>query len=307
MDNVNISIIIPYRNTYDLLVRLLDSIGHKDDVEVLVIDDQSDNKCKEFENLKNIEKFKNVRFFRNESDKRSAGTCRNIGLDNARGKWLIFSDADDFFVDNYYEIVRKYIYSDYDAIFFTPTSLDLDTNELADRHLYFKNGIEAYNKDRSINTEFKIRYKFYVPWSKMIRKSFVDEYKIRFDEVFVKNDSLFSVKVGHYMKKFYTSEEVIYCSTWHSQGNLTKRKDELFVRDGTLSRCHLIKFLEENLDDQMKDLVKINKIAPYHLTDLARSGIDKDLIKMSKRIFKEKGISTFDLKESLGRILKTYK
>lgn len=43
----------------------------------------------------------NVEIYHN-SKKKGAGTCRNIGLERARGKWLLFADSDDLFLDNFF-------------------------------------------------------------------------------------------------------------------------------------------------------------------------------------------------------------
>ena len=57
----NYSFIIPHRNTPKLLQRLLDSIPERDDVEIVIIDDNSDNSIVNFscfpgKNRKNVKK-----------------------------------------------------------------------------------------------------------------------------------------------------------------------------------------------------------------------------------------------------------
>jgi len=47
-----------------------------------------------------------------------AGYARNIGLDQAKGKWLLFADADDFYVENMPDIIYSYADSEADVIFF---------------------------------------------------------------------------------------------------------------------------------------------------------------------------------------------
>ena len=42
MNEINFSIIIPHKNSADLLQYCLDSIPNRDDVQVIVVDDNSD-------------------------------------------------------------------------------------------------------------------------------------------------------------------------------------------------------------------------------------------------------------------------
>ena len=39
-------------------------------------------------------------------------------MDHAKGKWLLFADADDFFVDDMYDIITTHAESDADVIYF---------------------------------------------------------------------------------------------------------------------------------------------------------------------------------------------
>ena len=93
----------------------------------------------------------------------------------------------------------------------------------------------------------------------MINKSFIDKFNIKFHEVIAKNDSYFSVNVGHYMNNFITSKDVIYCATWHDNGNVTKRKDFEFVEHSTKSRIKLLKFMENKLSKEIQKIMDYAK------------------------------------------------
>lgn len=307
MHNKRISIIIPYHNNIEYLVKLLDSIKYFDEIEVIVVDDFSDKNLDKYNDVKNNIKYKEVIFLENKSNNRGAGVGRNIGLERASGEWILFADSDDYFVEDYFDKIKKYINSDYDVVFFTPTSIDLDTNKLADRHIFFKNEIEDYIANPSKLNEYQIRYYFYTPWSKMIKRKLVKKYNIRFHEVTAKNDSLFSVKVGHYMKSFKVSKEVIYCATWHSRGNITRRKDENFVIDGTKSRIKLLKFLKDNLSESDLKTIRYNNIAYYFIESLEDNDIDKAYIDKSKSMFNNDDFSVYNQSNILPRLKKKVK
>src|SRR5690554_6731034 len=89
-----LSIIIPHYNNPQGLLRLLNSIPIRNDLDIIIIDDEStyDNQIQIKEIIR---KFK-YRFYIN-NNLNSAGTCRNIGIEKSVGKYLLFADDDDYF------------------------------------------------------------------------------------------------------------------------------------------------------------------------------------------------------------------
>ena len=120
MNNIDLpksfSIIIPHYNIPNLLIRCLASIPIRDDTEVIIVDDNSSGSdCYQhhFQDLNRPD----VKFIRT-TDGKGAGFVRNVGLTYATGKWVIFADADDFFVDDFNNILDSYKDSDKDVIYF---------------------------------------------------------------------------------------------------------------------------------------------------------------------------------------------
>lgn len=227
---------------------MLDSIPKKDNIEIIVIDDKSDKKG--FEEIVKEKKYEHVIFLRNNINKKGAGTCRNIGLEKATGKWVLFAGADDFFVEGFYEKVSKYFDSDYDVIFFTPTSIYIDTQEIADRHIGLERLLLNYINNPNALNELSLRYKFVTPCSKMIRRDFICKNDIMFEEVIASNDVMFSTKVGYHMKKFIVLNEIIYCIT-RRRGSLDVNMSEQ-VFDARLNEfIKYYHFLETKLDQKI--------------------------------------------------------
>jgi glycosyltransferase involved in cell wall biosynthesis len=253
---MNLSIVIPHYNGSNLLEKLLSSIPQEKEIQIIVVDDKS-----ELSHLKFIEKLKkkyNFEFYQNNKIK-GPGTCRNIGLEKAKGKWILFADSDDYFVDKFYNKVSSYFNSKSDVIFFPPTSQHMGTSKIADRHLSFKKKIKAYLNNNNIKNEFFLRYTYIVPWSRMIKNELINIHKIKFDEVKISEDTMFATKVGHFMKKFEVSHDVIYCITKSSRSysKIPIREDifDILVNMKIL----YIKFLDTNLSKG--ELCKIMK--PY--------------------------------------------
>lgn len=244
MKNILVSIIIPHYNSSKLLTRLIESIPINDKIEIIIVDDKSDLKEKVEVGLyiNRIIKQRNIIFLENNGIK-SAGTCRNIGIKNASGKWILFADSDDFFTSGFFECINNYISTNYDIIFFKPISCYSDTLLPADRHVLFCSLIDKYIENEKFLDELK--YKFMVPWSKLILRSFILKNKIFFDETIASNDVMFSVKSAYYAKNnIKVSNENIYCVTVR-KGSLTLRKNKEIFEAKFLVHQERNKFYEK--------------------------------------------------------------
>lgn len=102
-----LSIIIPHYNSPKLLRRLLNSIPMLDCLECIVIDDHSSKELNELRECQKEFEKKGIIFLKNESNVRSAGAARNIGLDYAKGKWLAFMDADDYIIGDFERVLES--------------------------------------------------------------------------------------------------------------------------------------------------------------------------------------------------------
>lgn len=253
---IKLSIIIPHFNGSELLEKLLSSIPqNQKEIQTIVVDDMSESR-----HLKIIEEFKNkyyFEFYQNNMIK-SSGLCRNIGIDKAKGDWLLFADSDDYFYEGFYEKITKYLNKNYEVIFFSLTSQYIDTGELADRHFSFKKKVDNFINDKSKKNELLLRYDFISPWSKMIKKEFINKHKIRFDEGPIgAEDVMLSTKIGFFMKYFDVSKDIIYCRVVR-KGSITRifSEDQFDIRLN--ARISRIKFLNQNLTK--KDLNLLNKL-----------------------------------------------
>ncbi|MDR0370314.1 MAG: glycosyltransferase, partial [Prevotellaceae bacterium] len=135
---------------------------------------------------------------------------RNVGLEHAKGKWLLFADADDFFHIDKFQILDQFQQSSSDIIYMRVDSVYSDTLEKAKRGRYIDLWINSYLKT---NDDSELRYRCYVTWGKMIKKSLVDKYNLRFDETYVANDMMFSIKTGFCANEVSVINEIIYCVT----------------------------------------------------------------------------------------------
>ncbi len=263
-----LSIIIPHFNCPDHLKKLLDSVLKEEgvrDVQIIVVDDNSTKETEAYEALKDAYSGK-VEFYINDLGIKGAGAARNVGLARADGEWILFADADDYFVSGWYGAVSDYFEKDYSLIFFFPTSIMETTGELAERHVKTVSRIEDYLNGKK-NADLVLRYNHIVPWGKLIRADIIKDNGIRFENVMYSNDVVFSAKLGFYAENMTADRRVIYCCT-DIPDSLTKKYDEsaLSIRFEEHMKENL--FLREHLPKNEYDIMK-NRLGNYDRIFLA--------------------------------------
>lgn len=100
--NPLVSIIVPIYNADDFLIRCLDSVENQtySNLEIILINDGStDNSLK----ICNRYALKDNRIVLIDKENEGVSIARNIGIQNARGDYLAFLDADDWIAPNYIE------------------------------------------------------------------------------------------------------------------------------------------------------------------------------------------------------------
>lgn len=113
-----ISIIIPVYNQENLIIRSLDSIPRRSDLEVIIIEDKStDNTLEVIENY--ITDFHlHYKLIKNQNNLGCAASL-NIGINNSSGKYILQLDSDDYLMKDDFDKFIDELYSyDEDLIFF---------------------------------------------------------------------------------------------------------------------------------------------------------------------------------------------
>ena len=214
------SFIIPHHNSPILLNRCLDSIPQREDIEIIVVDDNSD-----VDQRPQISRQDVKLSYSDAEHTKGAGRARNHALKTATGKWLVFADADDFFVPNFLDVLDEYKDADYEVVYHPAKAVDTITLQEIPALLRRHNQFFA-NYDGTKQTEDYIRFKIHSPWWKMVRKELVEKYDIWFEEVPKGNDVFFTYQVGYFAKKIGVSSEPLYVYTFNRQGITNGKKNK---------------------------------------------------------------------------------
>lgn len=259
MNNISYSIIIPHKNIPNLLQRCLDTIPQRDDIQVIVIDDNSDDSIVDFNNFP---KWTGIHYeYYLTKGNNGAGFARNYGLKHAKGQWIIFADADDCFItQNLSRLLELPEKQKYDVIIWPTEKLYANgTHELISPewgNIYGGYNYNLLGTYQIIDCNIKdILYRLFEPWHKMIRHNHIANNKLTFSEVIYCNDLLFSEKLAYHTQNIGVFSDVVY--------QYNKREESLSdVNSLYKIKQRLLEFFKVQ-----KFLITINKVQYLHKLD----------------------------------------
>lgn len=233
---INYSFIIPHHNSPQLLERCLNSIPQRDDIEIIVVDDNSDA------NKKASSARSDVRIIYIDAEHtKGAGRARNYGMKETRGRWLLFADCDDFYADGFLEELDKVKESTNDVIIWDYYACYLVSHNRwkeDDANLYMK--ALSYDKNNKL-LQKALKFRINAPWNKMYNAEFLKKHNCRFEEKPVGNDAFFSMSaidsarnVGFIYKRLY-----YWVKTENGLTHGKKKENMIFKR--TLNEANKIK------------------------------------------------------------------
>ena len=209
--SINYSIIIPHRNIPELLVRCIDSIPERDDIQVIVVDDNSDDADTFLQKYPELSRPDVEFYFTKEGN--GPGYARNVGMQYATGKWIMFADADDFFLPEWTSITDKCLDSDADVIQFKIDDVLYQTESM-----WHNRSFEEYASGKK--TAREVLFSRNTCWAKMLNVDFLRQNNILFDEVKCGEDMAFGYQVAVMANKIVISQSAIYDVTYR-EGSLT--------------------------------------------------------------------------------------
>lgn len=226
MTTFNYSIIVPFRDKYDLFLVAIRSIPDREDIQIIIVD----NAIQPLQQEQIPNKANAKVIYTTSSPLKGAGCARNVGLTKVGGKFILFLDADDYFTQDAFTAFDKYLKDDYDIVYFKSDSIYLTSGKQSRRHITINKLITSYFETGNADV---LRYRFVNPIAKMLRTEFVLRSSILFDEIRVSNDVWFSVMTGHLAKRVIADESVVYMITEGESGtslSCTISKENWFMR-----------------------------------------------------------------------------
>ena len=194
-----LSVIIPTFNQRKYITECLDSIYMQVgmDFEVIVVDDGSTDGTAD--TLREYAKaHSSLRVLTEEN--RGAGAARNRGVDCASGEFVLFMDSDDFLEAGAFDIIAAITEKiTADVYLYNFKTFDDKSREVLPQPAFSGlncalsvGGVEYGYAETSFDErkEFFI-WSFVAPWTKILRRSFIVENSLKFDELHSTNDRTF--------------------------------------------------------------------------------------------------------------------
>lgn len=225
-----VTISIPIYNCKNHLISCLQSVVNQtyQNLEILFVDDLgNDNSMLLAEDFLLKNPHLNFKILKNEKNA-GLSVVRNVGIDNAQGKYIFFLDSDDEItpdcISKMVEIAER---EKVQMVCGNVKTIKLDTREKTDA---FKLAIteEKIEGNKKIFDLF-IQGKFPVPsWNKLILLDFLKEKKLYFKEGLFAQDSLQSFETALALNSVYFLKDDTYIYYLHQDSVIHNRKKKHF-------------------------------------------------------------------------------
>ena len=155
--------------------------------------------------------------------------ARNLGLDNARGKYIMFCDSDDFVSKEWTKLLYEESVSHVDRVLVVSKFSTVHENEIQNvGENVEENEIKILGKEAL--TELYLNNYLGSPCNKIYQKSVLDKYSIRFDEkINLFEDLIFNLQYFCYMDKIIILSKSLYFYIQYAQDSLSKTYKENYM------------------------------------------------------------------------------
>ncbi len=208
-----VSVIIPVYNAQAYLEQCLQSLENQSmkDFEVICIDDGSTDASVEIihEFMRRDERFSLI-----HQKNQYAGVARNNGLQHARGEYLLFLDADDFFHEELlahtYQQAKK---TQADIVLYGAKTYDMAQDAMIESPYLFRKALLPEKEVFSHRDvpDFYLQITNSCPWLQLYRRQFILDEGIQFQGLPNTNDAFFVITALSCAKRVTTvKEDLVY-------------------------------------------------------------------------------------------------
>lgn len=245
-----VSVIIPVYNVERYLEHCLNSVLSQTltDIEIICVNDKSPDSSQQI--LYTFAAADNRFVLKKHNRNRGLPAARNTGFDTAKGDFIFFLDSDDYLEceDALETLYKTAVTDNADEVIGGVLKWNEETGEKY--YGWHKTYLEKEVHQKTLD-ELPQLYANVVAWNKMLRRSFLLQHNIRFNEDITKHeDNPFSCQVHILAQNISILKKITYIYRQVANGSLmsTIDKKDAWYR---YKYCHdIFKFIESDTDHQ---------------------------------------------------------
>ena len=248
MSNISISVLMPVYNSEKFLSETVQAVINQSytDWELILVDDGSTDNSKEI-CTKLMNDDKRIKYILQEN--LGVSHTRNVALENAQGKYIVFVDSDDLIHEDYLKILINSIEknnSDISVCNFIERKIS-NTGKVEDitREFYPKEVMEM-SEMKDYIMDFGNSGLLNPLWNKIYKREIIENNNITFDEkVETGEDFIFNLQYFRKTKKISFIKEKLYYYIRRNNNSITYQYIENMYERGWEIHSLLESFLED--------------------------------------------------------------
>lgn len=263
-----VSVIVPVYNGEKYIRKCIDSILNQTfkNLECIVIDDGSTDKT-----LKVLKKYSDPRLKVITKVNSGVSSCRNLGIEKAKGKYLDFVDADDWLTPE--AIALKYkamINHNVDLV--VSDFYRVINDRLSSKSQFKKEAVISRKQYALKMSEKPAEFYYGVLWNKLYKKDIIDKYGLRMlEDVDWCEDVIFNMEYIKHAKKIFILKSPTYYYV-RTKGSLVYNTSENMITRTVKMKLNVFGYYKKFLDETLGK--EETALELYHfLFDSASDGI----------------------------------
>lgn len=253
-----ISVIVPVYNVEEYLQECINSIIKQTykNIEIILVDDGSTDKSKTICD-KYLKEDSRIKVIHQENS--GVSEARNKGIEEAKGDWITFVDADDYISLDFCEkMLKKVLESDSDCIICSYNKI-YNTTVVE----ILKSTDMQLNRKEFLNKIFDVQSGFGFCHMKLWNAKMIKDNKVYFDkELKVAEDALFCINMSNYINKIYFLNETLYNYRFNSE-SAVRKFDENYTEKYLKAMIKTKKNISKN--GIIENDLKFNNYVVYHV------------------------------------------
>lgn len=220
MTDFTYSIIIPVYNAESTMHRCLDSLTNQrfSDYEILLINDgstdNSDAICREYADV-------NSKICYVSKENGGVSSARNLGLEQAKGEYVLFVDSDDYVSEDYFDVINQELTRhNPDLLMFGYRNVGGISAERDTGEFYEDDEVGAAKR-----ISFSMRqYLFSSLWSKVFKRKIIEKNGLRFrTDLSIGEDQLFIFSYAMHIQSISSIDALLYNVDVSNENSLSRK------------------------------------------------------------------------------------